>query len=71
MSIGSKLPEEYLPEVEERYPGALASQFIPMDTQLWKLERHRDFLRARRELLADGITLRAIASKLNLEKGIA
>ena len=34
MSIGSKLPEEYLPEVEERYPGALASQFIPMDTQL-------------------------------------
>lgn len=52
LSIGSRIPEDYLPEVEERYPGALEKQFIPMDRQLWKLHRYRDFLRARRELLA-------------------
>ncbi len=55
LSLGSRLPDEYLPEVEERFPGALTSQFIPMDTQLWQLDRYRDFLRARRELIADGI----------------
>ena len=43
LSIGNRLPEDYLPEVEERYPGALKSQFIPMDSQLWKLDRYRDF----------------------------
>ena len=53
LSIGSRLPEDYLPEVEERFPGALDSQFIPMDAQLWRLDRYRDFLRARRELIAD------------------
>ena len=37
LSIGSRLPEDYLPEVEDKYPGALASQFIPMDAQLWKV----------------------------------
>ena len=52
LSIGSRLPEDYLPEVEEKYPGALASQFIPTDTQLWRLDRYRDFLRARRKLIA-------------------
>ncbi len=52
LSIGSRIPEDYLPEVEERYPGALERQFIPLDSQLWKLHRYRDFLRARRELLA-------------------
>ena len=52
LSIGSRLPEDYLPEVEDKYPGALASQFIPTDTQLWRLGQYRDFLRARRELIA-------------------
>ncbi len=55
LSIQNRLPEEYLPEVEERFPGALSSQFIPMDSQLWKLERYRDFLSARRELIAIGL----------------
>ena len=55
LSLGNRLPEDYLPEVEERFPGALASQFIPADTQLWRLERYRDFLCARRELIASGI----------------
>lgn len=55
LGIGSALPEEYLPKVAERYPGALEKQFIPMDRHLWKLERYREFLGARRKLLADGI----------------
>ena len=55
LSIGSRLPEDYLPEVEDLYPGALASQFIPVDPQLWRLDRYRDFLRARRELIASSL----------------
>ena len=55
LSIGNRLPEDYLPEVNERYPGALERQFIPMDPQLWQLGRYRDFLSARRELLAAGL----------------
>ena len=55
LSIGSRLPEEYLPEVEERFPGALSSQFMPVDPQLWKLDRYRDFLSARRELITAGL----------------
>ena len=55
LSIGSRLPEDYLPEVEEGFPGALSSQFIPEDTQLWKLGRYRDFLSVRRELIAAGL----------------
>ena len=57
LSIGTQLPEDYLPEVNEQYPGALESQFIPMDSRLWKLDRYRDFLEARRSLLANGLNL--------------
>ena len=53
LSISDRLPEEYFPQVEERHPGALASQWIPMDPVLWKIERYPDFLDARRVLLAD------------------
>ena len=52
LSISDRLPEEYFPQVEERHPGALVSQWIPMDPVLWKIERYPDFLDARRELLA-------------------
>ena len=52
LNIGSRLPEEYFPEVEVKHPGALASQWIPMDPELWKIDRYPDFLKARRELLA-------------------
>ena len=52
LEISNRLPEEYLPEVEEKYPGALESQLIPSDRNLWKLENYRDFLSARRELIA-------------------
>ena len=47
-----KRPEDYLPLVEQAYPGALSRQFIPMDPQLWRLKRFEDFLVARREMIA-------------------
>jgi hypothetical protein len=45
-------PNDYLPTIEAKYPGALAKQFIPMDPALWKIDRYEDFLNARRDLLA-------------------
>jgi hypothetical protein len=45
-------PSEYLPEVEKRFPGALASQFVPLDPGLWIIDRYRDFLASRRSLIA-------------------
>ncbi|MFL1376680.1 GmrSD restriction endonuclease domain-containing protein [Nocardiopsis protaetiae] len=45
-------PHEYLGAVEAALPGALASQWIPNDPELWRPERYSDFLAARRELLA-------------------
>lgn len=52
LHIGNRLPEEYFLEIEAQHPGALASQWIPADRALWKVERFRDFLEARKELLA-------------------
>ena len=54
-SLSDTEPADYLPEVEEKYPGALAKQFIPIDPALWRVDRYRDFLQARRELLATKI----------------
>ena len=51
--VGNRLPEEYFPEVEQRHPGALASQWIPQEPHLWKLENYRGFLEARKNLLAE------------------
>ncbi|MEV8332611.1 DUF262 domain-containing protein [Streptomyces niveus] len=53
LKVGSKPPAVYLEEIEERMPGALASQWIPTDRELWRLESYPDFLAARRKLLAD------------------
>lgn len=52
LDISDTLPEVYFPEVEAAHPGALASQWIPMDPNLWKIENFRDFLEARKVLLA-------------------
>lgn len=52
LGISNKLPEVYFPEIEAKHPGALASQWIPMDPQLWRMENYLDFLRARQSLLA-------------------
>jgi hypothetical protein len=50
--IGARRPAEYFAEVEASQPGALASQWIPMDERLWLEENYLEFLEARRELLA-------------------
>jgi hypothetical protein len=55
LKISARHPEEYFSAVESKHPGALASQWIPMDEKLWKVERYLDFLEARRALLADAI----------------
>ena len=55
LRISDRLPEDYFPEVEAAHPGALASQWIPMDPSLWRLENFRDFLEARKVLLADAL----------------
>lgn len=52
LEISDRLPEEYFPEFEARHPGGLASQWIPADPKLWKIENYRDFLEERRKLLA-------------------
>ena len=46
-------PAEYFEEIESKYPGALASQWIPMDRDLWDINRYPEFLEARRHLLAE------------------
>ena len=53
LRISDSLPEEYFPEIEKNYPGALTSQWIPTDPALWKIANYRDFLEARKALLAD------------------
>ncbi len=52
LDITDRLPEEYFPKVEAAHPGALASQWIPADQELWKVERFLDFLEARKVLLS-------------------
>ena len=56
--ISDRLPSVYFPEVEKAHPGALASQWIPMDPELWRIENFRDFLEARKVLLAAEVNRR-------------
>ncbi len=58
LDISDRLPEDYFPEVEAAHPGALASQWIPIDPALWKIERFRGFLEARKVLLAGELNRR-------------
>ncbi len=64
LNIRDTLPEIYFPQVEAKHPGALASQWIPMDESLWKIDRYADFLEARKELLAEA-TNRQFAALLH------
>lgn len=52
LDISDTLPEIYFPKIEQAHPGALASQWIPMDPELWKIENYREFMEARKVLLA-------------------
>lgn len=52
LKVSNRDPEIYLEEFANKHPGALESHWIPMDRKLWKYDRYRDFLEARRELLS-------------------
>ena len=52
LTISDRLPEEYFPEIEQAHPGTLASQWIPLDPGLWKIDNYLDFLEARKDLLS-------------------
>jgi hypothetical protein len=52
LKISDRRPEDYFPEIERNHPGALASQWISSNRELWKIENFTHFLAARRELLA-------------------
>lgn len=52
LKISNRDPSQYIPEIAENQPGALESHWIPMDPELWKIEKYRDFLQARWHLLA-------------------
>ena len=45
--------EKYFREIEMKHPGSLATQWIPQDPELWKIENYREFLEARKVLLAE------------------
>lgn len=53
LRIRDRAPEDYFRDVEELQPGALESQWIPMDENLWRAENYRDFLTERQRLLAN------------------
>ena len=64
----SASPRSISSKVEKNHPGALASQWIPMDPALWRLDRYRDFLEARKTLLAEEAN-RRFADLLHGETG--
>ena len=53
LAISNDDPHVYLEEIAVKYPGALESHWIPMDRELWLMENFREFLAARRQLLAE------------------
>ncbi len=52
LQISDRTPSEYFLEVEQKHSGALASQWIPMDRELWETENYLQFLEERQRLLA-------------------
>ncbi len=52
LQISDRPPSEYFAKTEARHPGALASQWIPMDREFWETENYPQFLEARQSLLA-------------------
>ena len=54
LEISNRCPEEYMPYYAGKQPGALESNWIPINPELWKVENYEVFLQKRRELLARG-----------------
>ena len=53
LEISNRDPAEYFPLCEARNPGALASQWIPTNPELWRVDNYLDFLEARKARLAE------------------
>lgn len=62
----SKLAFDYLDEINDKSPGALEKQLIPVEPELWKIENYEEFLAARRKLFAE--KLNVFLSNLAVEK---
>jgi len=54
-AIQNTAPENYLPIIESKYPGALQKQYIPLDDSLWKISNYEKFLEVRRNNIATEI----------------
>ncbi len=67
LQLSDAPPAEYLPKVEEHYPGALAKQLVPTDPALWQLDRFEDFLAVRRKMIADAINKRMLELTIEAE----
>lgn len=48
-------PYKYLSKVVDKYPNALKQQFVSEKEELWKIENYDDFLRDRRQKIAQAI----------------
>lgn len=65
--ISNKEATAYLADiVEKQGKQALASQCVPLDPALWATDRYRDFLKARREAMAERMNA-FIAEKAGLQ----
>ncbi|MCY4620118.1 MAG: DUF262 domain-containing protein [Chloroflexi bacterium] len=53
LRISARPPSEYFAEIEQRLPGSLESQWIPLDRELWQTENYPQFLEVRQRLLAE------------------
>ena len=62
----AKLAVDYLKDINEKSPGALQKQCIPMDESLWEIDNYERFLVARRQVLAD--SLNTYLNELAIEK---
>ncbi|MCV2864590.1 hypothetical protein [Defluviimonas sp. WL0075] len=69
LAISDRRPEDYFPTIEAAHPGALRSQWIPEDPALWRIENYRDFMEARKDLLADAANA-CLASLLHDETSL-
>ena len=52
LEISDRYPHEYLPDYIAKNPGAVETHWIPMQPELWKVEKYEEFLEQRRTLLA-------------------
>ena len=54
-SKSAKHAHDYLSKVQKEFPSALRLQCIPEDEDLWHIEKYKEFLEARRQLLAESL----------------